>query len=249
MKSRRPPYLRWVLVAVLVLAVVVILWNQGQHLIHGDSVSWTSYLLIAALVFGDAVCPVLPGETTLDAGALLAANGQLSIWLVVVSGAVGAVAGDSTVYWLARKAKGRVRHWMDRASDGATAGKVLAMLDRRGPIFLLFGRYIPGVRFALNAALGGVIRMPYRTFLAWSAVSGTLWSAVTCASAYYISSALEGYPLLSLIITGVASTLLISLLVWVQRHWPGHRAPAASRVVAVKQSHPARAVDDQQHEA
>lgn len=122
-------------------------------------------MLVVALVFGDAVCPVLPGETTLNAATVLAASGKLNIWLVWISGTIGAVVGDSTVYWMARSAKGRVRTWMDKASDAAAGARVVDLLRRRGPVFLLFGRYIPGVRFALNATLGGVIRMPYRTFL------------------------------------------------------------------------------------
>jgi hypothetical protein len=44
----------------------------------------------------------LPGETTLDAAAILASNGQLNIFLVIVAGSIGAITGDSAVCWLAR---------------------------------------------------------------------------------------------------------------------------------------------------
>jgi membrane protein DedA with SNARE-associated domain len=216
--------LRWLAIAVVLLALVILLWNKGQDFLSGGGAGWGSYLLVVALVFGDAVCPILPGETTLNAATVLAASGKLNIWLVWLAGSIGAVAGDSTVYWLARSAKGRVRTWLDQASDAAAGAKVVDLVRRRGPVFLLFGRYIPGVRFALNATLGGVIRMPYRTFLFWSAISGTLWSAVTCAAAYVISDALEGYPLVSLVITCVASTALISAGIWAQGWWSDRRA-------------------------
>ncbi len=90
------------------------------------------------------------------------------------------------------------------------------MISARGPIFLLFGRYIPGFRFALNVAMGGVIRMPYRRFLAWSSLSGVIWSVYTCGTAYFISIALDGHPMLSFVITCVVSSLLVVLLVWGQ---------------------------------
>ncbi|WP_157749410.1 DedA family protein [Jatrophihabitans sp. GAS493] len=218
--------LRWSLSALLVIAIVVVLWNQGQRLIAGESDGWASYLLIVLLVFGDAICPVLPGETTLNAGAVLAANGHLSIWLVILSGAIGAVAGDSTVYWVARCARGRVRDWMDRAAGAKTGVKVVQTLRTSGPVFLLFGRYIPGVRFALNVALGGVVKMPYRRFIFWSAISGTLWSVITCSAAYYVGTALAGYPVISMVITGVGTTLLIGLIVWAQQRWSQRDAPA-----------------------
>jgi membrane-associated protein len=223
---------RWVLGLFGVLVVVVLLWNIGERLIGGDTSVWACYLLITLLVFGDAVFPVLPGETTLNAGAVLAANGQLNIWLVVFAGAIGAVAGDSCVYWVARRAKGRVHDWMNRAADSRTGARVLRLLAERGPVFLLFGRYIPGVRFALNATLGGVVRMPYPRFVFWSGISGTLWSAVTCASAYFISMALAGYPVLSLVITCVLSTGVITGIIWAQNKWSGRRGSAGAEAGA-----------------
>ena len=217
---------RWVLTAVVVIAVVVVLWNQGQKLIDGETTGWVSYILVVLLVFGDAVCPVLPGETTLNAASVLASTGKLNIWIVILAGALGAVSGDTVVYWAARKAKGRLREWMDKAASSKSSAKVLGMLRDRGPVFLLFGRYVPGVRFALNATLGGVVKMPYGTFVKWSALSGTIWSAFTCASAYFISNALAGYPLLSLIVTGVFSSVLIASIIWIQSRFGKH--PKAS---------------------
>jgi membrane protein DedA with SNARE-associated domain len=221
--------LRWIVGIAAALAVVVVLWNIGERVVGGETASWASYALIAALVFGDAVFPVLPGETTLNAGAVLAANGELGIGLVMVSGALGAVAGDSCVYWIARKARGRVRAWMDRAGDSPTGARVLRLLRERGPVFLLFGRYIPGVRFALNATLGGVVRMPYPTFVFWSAISGTLWSVLTCAGAYFVGNALAGYPLLSLIITCVLSTALITGAIWAENKWSSRHGGRPAR--------------------
>ncbi len=206
-----------VLALIALIAIVVLLWNRGKQLIDGESSGWGSYLFVALLVFGDAVCPVLPGETTLSAASVLAATGHLNIWIVIVAGAVGAITGDSTVYWLARKARGRLREWMDKLSHQASATKALGALDDHGSVVLLFGRYIPGVRFALNATLGGVVKMPYARFLTWSALSGTLWSLITCSGAYFVSTILDGYPLLSLIVTVFSSTVLIALAIGVQK--------------------------------
>jgi hypothetical protein len=69
---------------------------------HERDHAGSSYLGVAGLIFLDAVCPVFPGETTLNAASTLAAQGTLSIWLVMLAGAVGAVLGDSALYWVSR---------------------------------------------------------------------------------------------------------------------------------------------------
>jgi hypothetical protein len=77
--------------------VVIVLQDagggDGLGLISANSSS--SYLGVALLVFLDAVVPVFPGETTLNAASTLASQGTLDLWLVIVAGAAGAVAGDS----------------------------------------------------------------------------------------------------------------------------------------------------------
>ncbi len=229
-RSRR--ILGWSAATVAVLVLVVILWNQGQQFINGESSGSAAYLIVVALVFGDAIFPVLPGETTLNAACVLAQAGTLTFGLVVLSGAIGAIVGDSTLYWLARSAHGRIHDWLGRAVDGKAGQRILTLLHDHGNVFLLFGRYVPGLRFAINVTLGGVVRMPYRTFLFWSSLSGALWSLWVCLSAYYISSALAGYPIAAIVVSTCAGTVLIGSCVWVQSHRAKHGAhdetPAAS---------------------
>jgi membrane protein DedA with SNARE-associated domain len=229
----QPAWRRWLrrlIIVASLLGLVVLLWNLGDRLISGEAVGWESYFVIALLVFGDAVIPILPGETTLNAGSVLAANGKLELWGVILAGSIGAVTGDSTVYWLSRTAKGRVRDWLDRAADSSQMARANDMFTRQGPILLLFGRYIPGVRFALNAALGGVVKMPYGRFVMWSSVSGTLWSIVTCLGAYTVGTALAGYPVLSLILTCSISAVLISAMIWLHNEWTKRRERRAAQV-------------------
>ncbi len=213
--------------AIAFIVVVVLLWNRSEQIVDGQSSDASTYLVVIALIFGDAICPVLPGETTLNAATILAANGELALPLVMLSGAIGAIGGDSTLYWISRTARGRVRDWLDHASAGKTGTSVVTMLHRHGSTFIVVGRYVPGLRFALNVALGGVVRMPYPKFLLWSSISGVLWSVWTCLSAYLISSALDGYPILSLVISTVAGTVVLGSLVWVRNHlYPSKSKPA-----------------------
>src|SRR3974390_3016473 len=44
-----------------------------------------------------------PGETALVLAAVLASQGKLNIWLVIVIGIAAAIAGDNLGYWLGRR--------------------------------------------------------------------------------------------------------------------------------------------------
>ena len=58
------------------------------------------YWAVLLVVAGDGVFPVLPGETAIVAAAVLASDGTLNIFLVILAGAAGAMIGDSTAYWI-----------------------------------------------------------------------------------------------------------------------------------------------------
>jgi membrane-associated protein len=54
-----------------------------------------AYPAIACIVTIDGFFPLVPGETSVVAGAILAANDELSVTLVFVAAAIGAVIGDN----------------------------------------------------------------------------------------------------------------------------------------------------------
>jgi uncharacterized membrane protein YdjX (TVP38/TMEM64 family) len=62
------------------------------------------HLLTFLFVWWDAIIPVFPSESLLNTGATLIASGDLDLklWLLILVGGLGAVIGDSTLYWLAR---------------------------------------------------------------------------------------------------------------------------------------------------
>jgi len=72
------------------------------------------------------------------------------------------------------------------------------------------------MRLAVNFTLG-VLRMPYRRFLMWSSLGGTLWAAYTVLLAYFVGSALADFPLASIVISGVITTIAIGAIFWGDR--------------------------------
>jgi len=91
--------------------------------------------------------------------------------------------------------------------------QVLGILGRRGPLIIVFGRYVPGVRFVVNAMMG-ITAMPYKSFMLWSAVGGATWATYTAVLAYAVGTALEDFPLASLEISGAITTFMIAAIFW-----------------------------------
>lgn len=189
--------------------------GDGFSLVDGGLGDFT-YLAIFGLVFGDAICALLPGETTLNAASTLAADGQLDLALVMVAGALGAIAGDSALYWIARVGGGKVRPQLDKAKQNEKVSTALDFLGSSARLLLVVGRYVPGLRFVVNATMG-LSEYPYRTFLLWSAIGGTLWSVYTCGLAYLIGTALTDFPLASVVISGAITTIALGAIFIVLR--------------------------------
>ena len=197
-----------------VVFVVIVLQSlsdgDGFSLIDEASGEW-AYLAVFLLVLGDALCALFPGETTLNAASALAAEGVLDLGLVMVAGALGAIVGDSTLYWIARRNRTRFQPRMDAAIRNEKVAAAMSFIGTSAPLLLLFGRYVPGLRWVVNATLG-LAAYPYRHFLLWSAIGGASWSIYTCGLAYLVGTALAGFPLASVIISGIITTVAIGVV-------------------------------------
>ena len=81
---------------------------------------------------------------------------------------------------------------------------------------IVAGRYVPGMRFAVNATMG-LSSIPYRRFLPWSVFGGILWSVYTCSLAYKVATTLSGYPLASLVISSLITSAALAAIYFVDR--------------------------------
>lgn len=205
-----------VIIGLLLLAALgtILLAARFGDLLDRAAVGTGSYLLIAALVGGDAVFPILPGETTLNSAAVLAAQGHMDVLLICVSGAIGAIVGDSIVFWIARGSSGWLHDRLAGAAQHERLSRVIEICRRMAPLAIVFGRYVPGVRLAVNFTMGGLVRLPWPRFLFWSAIGGTSWATYTTLLAYAVGTALSGFPLASVIISGLVTAVILAVLIW-----------------------------------
>lgn len=140
------------------------------------------YAVVALLVFAEAamfVGFVLPGETAVVLGGVLASQHVVSIWTLVVLVVVAAVLGDSVGYEVGRLygdrllGLGLLRRHASRL-DGARA-----FLRTRGGVAVFLGRWTAFLR-AVVPGLAGLSRMPYPVFLAYNGVGGLVWGVTFC---------------------------------------------------------------------
>jgi membrane-associated protein len=180
---------------------------QVGVLVEGSSTA--AYLAVLALVAFDAVLPMLPGEASVTAAAVLAGLGYLDIRLVLLAGALGAIAGDSVAFWIGRGGRGRIYDRLIGLAGPHRVEQVEMIIRRRRAPLIIFGRYVPIGRLVVNLGAGALLS--YRQFLPLSIVAGLLWSAQASLIVYFIGQAVN-QPVLGVVISVAAMVVLVGLL-------------------------------------
>src|SRR4051795_8086057 len=134
-------------------------------------------LIIAALVFAEAALFfgfVLPGETAVVYGGVLAAAGKGPCRGVLVGGFVAAVVGDSIGFEVGRKLGPRLTRAPVLRNHPDRIAARQDYLRRRGGGAVVMGRFTAFLR-AVMPGLAGASRMAYPRFLFFNALGGVMW--------------------------------------------------------------------------
>jgi membrane protein DedA with SNARE-associated domain len=151
-----------------------------------------AYLVVFAVVAVDAFFPVVPGETVVIVGGILAASDELSVTAVATAAAAGALVGDHVSYCLGRFAG---RPAAKRLFRGRRARRRLEwarrQLDRRGVLVIAVSRYIPGGRTSVTFS-AGLTCFPWPRFLFAALLAALSWAAFATGLGYFGGRAIEG---------------------------------------------------------
>jgi membrane-associated protein len=165
------------------------------------------YIAVLLIVAGDGVFPLLPGETAIIAAAVIAAEGKLNILGVIAAGALGAMIGDSTAYFIGRTGGERIRRLMVRVTSEERIRSAEGMIKRQGPALVFAGRFLPGLRIAINMSCGAG-HMAYARFLTFDTLGAIAWSAQAAIIGYLGGKAFEDKPWVGLLIALVVAGLI-----------------------------------------
>jgi membrane protein DedA with SNARE-associated domain len=192
-------------------------FDQLVDLISGAP--W-AYLIVFALAFLDAVIPLFPSETAVITGGVLAAEGKISLTLVIVVGAVGAVLGDNLAYLLGRHFREPIHRRLFR---GEKAQQRLAwgerQLQERGGELIITGRFIPGGRLVVTFSAGG-LGFPWRRFIVFDVVACVIWATYAALLGYFGGSTFEHSTWKALLLAfAIAASITggIELVRWLRR--------------------------------
>jgi membrane protein DedA with SNARE-associated domain len=174
---------------------------------------WLAYLILFLVVGGESSGVPLPGETSLVAGGVLASKGHLSIYLVIVAAAAGAIVGDNIGYvigrrggrWLLNRGGPRRRRLLARGEE---------FFEKHGAKAVFFGRWLPGLRITASW-LAGIHKMKWQRFAFWNAAGGIGWAISVGTAAYLLGqAAATAFRTFGLIGAGIVVLAVAGLLVW-----------------------------------
>jgi Uncharacterized membrane-associated protein len=137
------------------------------------------YVLVGVLAGLEAAAflgLVIPGETAMLLGGVLAFTGRAGLPLMMGCGVLGAIIGDSAGYELGRRFGDPLRRSrLGRGISAARWERAEEYVRRRGGRAVFLGRFV-GVLRALVPFVAGASRMPYRTFLPYNALGALIWA-------------------------------------------------------------------------
>jgi membrane protein DedA with SNARE-associated domain len=198
--------------AAALLATVI---TDASAWLEDFSSRWYFLLIIFVIAYLDSVIPIVPSETMVIIGGVAAGQGQQSLMLVILAGAIGAGLGDNTAYLIGARLSGfihrraershRLEHRLEWANE---------QIKLRGGPLLVTARFIPGGRTALTVSCG-ITDQPMRWFVGWVAIAVAIWATYAAVLGFVFGDTFDHTTALLL---ALGAALAFNGLVEVVRH-------------------------------
>ncbi|MYY09168.1 DedA family protein [Streptomyces sp. SID4919] len=159
----------------------------------GEMACW-AYAILAITTLP----PLLPNNLLLITGGMLAARGEMSLVLVLLSVAGSALLGDLLLHRFGWSAGGRLRRSEPTGRRGEMFVWASDRIRRQGLPFVIGVRFLPSGRL-LGPLAAGAAGYPVRRFVIGAAIAETVWTAYSVGVGYF-GGALSDNPVHALAI-------------------------------------------------
>jgi len=166
-----------------------------EQMVDWVSGSDWSYAAIFAVAVIDAFFPIVPSESMVIIAGALAGTGDLSLSLVIVVAAAGAIVGDNISYGIGRWAG---EHTVKRLFRSEKAHRSFdwaeRQLEERGSYIIVIARFIPFGRTAVTFTAGYTHGLPWHRFIRYDVIAGVLWGTYAAMLGYLGGKQFEEQP-------------------------------------------------------
>jgi membrane-associated protein len=191
-----------------------------------EIIRWGGLGALIAIVFAETGLLVgffLPGDSLMvTAGFVAATTGVLDVTELLVALSIAAIVGDSTGYFIGKKAGEALYHrpesrWFKRRHLLRTKD----FYDQYGAATIVLARFMPFAR-TFAPVVAGIGEMKYRTFVVYNIVGGIGWVVTMTLTGYYFGQ----IPFVQRHIEKVILLIIVLSVLPVAIHaWKLRRAP------------------------
>jgi len=194
-----------------------------------DIIRWGGLLALFVIVFAETGLLIgffLPGDSLLVTAGFVSATypDVLTLWEVIVALCIAAIVGDSTGYYIGKKAGHALYNRpQSRLFRRDHLLKTKAFYEKYGGITIVLARFIPFAR-TFAPVVAGVGEMQYRRFLAFNVFGGIGWVVAMSLLGYLFGNIpfVQRHIEKAIILVIFISVLPVIIHVWKSR---GQAAP------------------------
>lgn len=170
-----------------------------------------AYIVAVAIIFAESsLIFFLPGDSFIVAAALLASQGILNIWVLLIVMFLAAITGNSLGYYLGRR-YGPVLFKKENSLlfDKKHIERSEAFYAKYGPVTVVLARFVPMIR-TLAPILAGVGSMNYSVFVSYNVLGAFLWVFGLGLLSYYAGNVIPNID--RYIVPFIGIVIIVSVL-------------------------------------
>ena len=178
-----------------------------------------NYFTVALLMLIESTFMPLPSEVVVPFAAYKAAQGELNVFIIILTGTIGALSGALINYTLA--------YYLGRPLvykfAGSKLGRVFLLSEakvrhaedyfiRNGRSSTFIGRLVPGIRHLISIP-AGLAKMNLRDFMLFTFIGAGIWNIILAIIGYFLYEIREQiFPYLGYILIALGVCFVVYLI-------------------------------------